>query len=298
MRLRPAPHSVSSMTTAIATSIFATALVSAGCSDSDSPLPTPVDAGVQPDVGFNDSGVTLGDTVDISGTWASYRLSSQCFDGPLGTDRVLFTWISKHTVTQTDTSGQMTTEVCNLAATPYRGSVTTYPPEAIAALDAADTNITLGMANVGASFVTAPQPILLGWQPTGDAITESLPPDDMDPRLVDSDNDSNPGVTLNIMSLVAGDVYIANRALVTLNGTIATADRISGTNETEAAQIIVGATNPLLNNNSTVVTQDPLSDSSPFEIVRLTADLSCADIVADAMTLFTIAGTTPPTDCP
>ena len=270
------------------------------CSDSDSsddPTP-PQDAGFAADVGFIDSGIAGGQAVALDGTWASFRVSSQCFDGALGRDRVLFTWIAKHDVTQDGTSATMTTEICDLQLTDYQGSASSYPTEALSAFDVRDVDVVLGGTTVGASFVTQPQAILLGWTPTGDPLTEELPQDDTDARLVDADNDGNPGVSLVVTGFVSGSVYIANRNLVTVTGVIVEQDKITGTTMTTADQRIVGASAILLNNNSTTVTDDGNPDSSPFEMVRLSGDDTCANIVAMAAQLFTLTSTPTPTSCP
>ena len=291
------PRTFASMMPCVAAVVF----VAAGACSSDEESNNnsePSDAGFLADVGFVDSGVTSTEMFDLMGTWASFRVSSQCFDGPLGLDRVVFTWIAKHRFTQNGNSAEMTTEVCALTATDYRGSETAYPSEAIDAFDARAITVALGGDTVGSSFIGTPQAILLGWMPTGDPVTEMIPQDDMDDRLVDADNDTNPGVTLTVTGFVSGDVYLANRNVVTLTGLVAAPDRIEGTGRSISSQRIVGASAILLNNNTTAVTDDPDPASSPFEIVRLGSDLSCANIVADAANLFTLTSTMTTTGCP
>ena len=278
-------------------SVAAVAACPACSSSDDGDEPTP-DAGVMPDVGFVDSGVVGTTPFDLTGTWASYRVSSQCFDGALGTDRVLFYWVAKHTFTQSNTDATMTTEVCDLTLTDYRDSQSAYPGAAIAGFDARDVAIVLGGTTVGSSFTTQRQLLLLGWTPDADPFTEALPQMDTDARLRDVDNDSNPGATLTVTGFVSGDVYIANRNIVTSTGIVDSPDRITGTNEVAADQFIVGASAILLNNNSTVVTQDTGEQSSPFEMVRLSSDLSCSDIVSMADQLFTLVGAEPTSACP
>ena len=275
-------------------------VASIACSDDDTNEPAPsTDAGQPlPDVGFIDSGIAGGAPVDLNGTWAALRISSQCFDGALGNDRVVFTWMMKHEITSDGSTAQMTTEVCDLQLTDYRGSETTYPAAAIAGFDARDVNAVVGASEVGGSFVTLAQPIILGWEPNADPIDEVLPQDDNDPRLRDVDNDGNPGATLNVTGLVSGDVYIANRNVTIATGAIIGEDRIAGTIGTTAAQRIVDASAILLNNNGTAVTDDPNPDASPFEMVRVMSNTTCADIVSMAQSLFTDTSTDTPSDCP
>ena len=284
----------------------AISLVAMSCSsdsDTNDPMTEP-DAGFEvPDQGFRDIGVTdtgvvQGAEVDLTGTWASIRVASQCFDGPLGLDRVLFYWIAKHALTQTNTSVEMTTEICGLTLTPYQGSATTYPDEAIAAFDARGTTITLSNTTEGSAFVAADELILLGWEPTADPVNEMLPQDDMDDRLRDGDNDGNPGVSVDVMGFVSGTVYIASRNVVATSGVVESEDRVSGTVRFQSGQRIVGASAILLNNNSTTVTPDTGDKSSPFELVRLSGDTACADIVTTAAQLFTLTGTITESACP
>ncbi|MEM7678827.1 MAG: hypothetical protein AAF449_22825 [Myxococcota bacterium] len=246
------------------------------CGDDENGTPTPSEPGL------------------INGQWASLRVSSQCFDGPLGSDRVLFTWLSRHSILQNETSNRITTEICNVTLTPYRGSSSTYPAAAVEGFDVDNVFIEDGRAE-GASFSFGPQTILLGWTPSGNPVSEPLPTEDTDPRLVDADDDGNPGATLGISGLIEGNVYIANRNVVRATGTVVSADRITGTTTTEASQRIVGADNIFLINNSTVVTDDPNANSSPFEMIRLASNVTCEEITAQ---LFTLTSTGTPTDCP
>ncbi|MEO1335126.1 MAG: hypothetical protein AAFV29_05765 [Myxococcota bacterium] len=250
-------------------------LIFAACGDDENGSPNPSEPGL------------------LNGQWASLRVSSQCFDGPLGPDRVLFTWLARHSIIQNDSANRITTEICSVQLSPYLSSSSAYPTEAVGGFEVNTVFIDGGRAQ-GESFAYGPQTILLGWTPSGDPVTEALPTEDTDPRLVDADDDGNPGATLAVSGIIDGNVYIANRNVVRVTGTVMSADRITGTTTTDASQRIVGSDNIFLINNSTIVTDDPNPASSPFEMVRLTSNLTCDQITTQ---LFTLTSTTP-TACP
>lgn len=232
---------------------------------------------------------TLGNEVQLAGTFALQVVNSQIFDGVLGQDTVVLTTVSQMTIDHTPgtTTIEATSEVCGVEMTPYADNETTYPAATIAAIPVETTTMTLSEAKEGASFTSPASVRLIGWTTSADPATDPIPTDGADSRVVDSDSDSNPGVTLQVNgAIVSGDIYIVNRSAVTLDGTIVSADRVEGLSVTQQEQTILGASDPLLELGNVTATPDPDSSASTFQLVRVPDTDTCASIMANAGTLF------------
>ena len=241
--------------------------------DDNQPTPTP----------------TLGNNVDLSGTWATQIINSQIFDGILGEDTVVLTVLSRIAVTHTpgETNLSTVTEVCDIQLTPYSGNQTTYPQVAVSAIAIAGGTATLSAPNEGASFTTDTSIRLVGWNADGDPATETLPTDGSDSRVSDPDGDGNPGITLGISGgIVTGDIYIVNRSATTLTGYVVSDSRLEGTSRTVQAQNIVGASEPLLELGSVTATPDETAGASTFLMVKVADADTCGSITSGSTTLF------------
>lgn len=284
-----------------------------GCGENSGDQGPPSDAGPRDlgstDVGpGGDSGVFGGDggptdtglvggPFDLTGTWSSRIVNSQCFDGTLGKDTVQVTTVSLITVTQRGTAADTTTLVCEVLFTPYRGNLTSYPPAAVAAVIIPPQTSALSGTTIGATYTPERRVSLLGWMTTQDALTDPLPTRDDDPRVFDADGDGNPGVTFLVDGTISGEVYIANRNVVEISAVVVSNDRIEGTSHTVQEQKVLDANPTLLRFNSLTATPNPHAPSSSFTMARLPIGVSdCAGILAmkDA-----ILGPPPPvTPCP
>lgn len=268
--------------------------------------PTPdsgvaLDTGVAPSDGgpVADSG-TPGPGLDLTGTWAARVINSQCFDGGLvGKDTVQLTTLFMVQLVQNGTQVSTMTTACSVQLTPFGGNQTTYPQAAIAAIQTPAQMSRLSAAQIGATYTPDERVSLLGWRAAQgqDPRTAAVPEEERDARLVDSDNDGHPGVTLTVSGRLDGDIYIANRNIVTIEGTVVTADLIEGRSHTNQIQRIIDSTNPLLGLSTIEATPNPDAASSTYHLVRLPAGTnSCAQIIAQAATLF--SAPRPVTPCP
>ncbi len=220
---------------------------------------------------------------DMNGTWASRVVDSQMFSGLLGTDTVTITTYARVQITQSGTSiAAMQTE-CSVSVTPYKGNVTTYPDAAVASIPVMSTPGTLSAAFVGATYTAEQQVQLVGWKTQADPKTDPLPTLANDARVFDADGDGNPGVTLKVSGgLAAGDIYVVNRSLIDLSGTVLSANRIAGPSHTLLEQTVVGA-NPMLLKQQVTATPNPDAAASTFTLSRLVAGKdTCADIITEA----------------
>jgi hypothetical protein len=256
-----------------------------------------------PDVGDRfdaepiDTGIT-GGTFDLTGTWSSRIINSQCFDSPtLGKDTVNITTLSLVTITQNGNTANTTTQVCSVELTPFAGSQTTYPAAAISAIVVPPQVSALSGDTIGSTYVPARRVALLGWAATGDPATEALPTMANDSRNIDADADGNPGVTFNVAGTVSGSVYIVNRNIVDIDAVVTSVDRVEGRSHTVQEQKVVDAMPGILRFSSITATPNPDASSSTFLMVRLPGGVdTCEEIVAMASTLFSAPGAVVP--CP
>ncbi len=259
----------------------------------DSGTTPPTDGGAPAD-----AGPTSG--LDLTGAWAARVINSQCFDGGLvGKDTVQLTTLFLVQLVQSGTQVSTMTTACSVQLTPFGGNQTTYPQAAISAIQTPAQMSRLSAAQIGATYTPDERVSLLGWRAAQgqDPRTAAVPEEERDARLVDGDNDGHPGVTLTVSGRLNGDIYIANRNIVNIEGTVVTADLIEGRSHTVQIQRIIDSTNPLLGLSTIEATPNPDAASSTYHLVRLPAGTtSCAQIIAQAATLF--SAPRPVTPCP
>ena len=89
-----------------------------------------------------------------------------------------------------------------------------------------------------------------------DPLSDPLPTEESDARVYDQDRDGYPGVTLNVSGLIEGDIYSVIRYVDTLSGGITSDGVWEGSTHDESEQIVIGASQDILNVNVTPVAVD------------------------------------------
>ena len=117
-----------------------------------------------------------------------------------------------------------------------------------------------------------------------DPSNDVLPTDEADPRIIDQDNDGNPGVTVEMNGLIRGSLYLIQRIISRLSGTLSE-DRMEGLADWSSEEVVIAASNPLLK-VSTKITPHMDPQQSNFLARKISADQTCDDIVLAAPTLF------------
>ena len=120
-----------------------------------------------------------------------------------------------------------------------------------------------------------------------DVVDEELPTDPADPRVLDPDNDGNPGLTLLLDGILSGQLFEVQRDFTELTGTQTSADRIEGLARWGSELSYLGADPEFLLD----VVGEALPDSDPnkhtFEIVRLPPGSDCSYILENRCSLYT-----------
>jgi hypothetical protein len=116
---------------------------------------------------------------------------------------------------------------------------------------------------------------------------DPLPTDPNDPRIFDQDDDGKPGMTIrvNVLGFLEGEIYIIQRDWNSLRSTVLTPTILDGLIEWGSDQVVIGASNPLLNSQSENL-PDPKPENSYFRTTRLDTKTDCAQILRDRDKLF------------
>jgi hypothetical protein len=121
-----------------------------------------------------------------------------------------------------------------------------------------------------------------------DPANDRLPTDPTDPRIVDDDNDGNPGITVHVKvgEGLEGDLFIARREIFAYDMTADGPDSLTGTVKDSSEQLVVGTTNPVLATGDAQWVQYPDLARSPILLRRVGADYDCDRLMAERPTLF------------
>ena len=108
-------------------------------------------------------------------------------------------------------------------------------------------------------------------------LTDPLPAEADSATQMDTDRDGNPGVTVNVAGAISGSVYVAQRSIINLRGRERDNRRIEGLWESNDQQVVLGASNGILN-RSVENRRDPDDARSFFIMVPIDDDWDCDDI--------------------
>jgi hypothetical protein len=163
---------------------------------------------------------------------------------------------------------------------------TSLDDRAVQSLAALTAPLAFERAGAGWRWRRAARSVAIGWRPMTSA-AEPLPMMGSDPRVIDSDGDGNPGVSVRIMSLlVNGSVYVVQAQRSALLGDWAPDQTPRAVNDpTDSTQRTLGASTPILAQNlPSRVDTTPLNNGVTF--ARLPAGTECAGLIAGLGTLF------------
>lgn len=107
-------------------------------------------------------------------------------------------------------------------------------------------------------------------------VTEQLPVDSDDPRLVDMERDGHPGMTIraSIFGVFRGEGYVVQRYRYRLQGTVVDANTIIGFIDWTSEQTVIAATNTLFTESFSGATHsDPTRHR--FVMIRVDETWSC-----------------------
>jgi hypothetical protein len=206
--------------------------------------PTPEPSGFDAqsfDIATND-GVTLGSdattTGDLSGTWVLVTDWSTCV--AIGDEIELRNYeLSRVEIVQDGVQLREHRIDCSVANTPILGLTTVVPPPAVASAGTIQSNAFVPAHFDGAPYTGGVEVQTWGLKFNNDPETESMPLNADDPRVVDSDSDGHPGVTLKVGGVC--DLYAVQRAIMSRTGKLNADGSMSGDATRHVVQVALGS---------------------------------------------------------
>jgi hypothetical protein len=215
------------------------------------------------------------------GRWASRQRSAAIVNlPPTNTPTtVVTTRLILHDVARVDGERRLTHTTCQLRQPKLNGVEVVFGP---AFLGAVPKN-TVVAALDGDEVTIPPDLVVLGAE-VGDG--EALPTTAEDPRIRDTDSDGQPGVTVTLQGLLAGQLFVVYRQEVGLTGTADRAGCVAGLVAGASEQIQIGASPIELEQIDLSPRPHPDASLSTFALVPVAAELDCAGLIAQDLELF------------
>jgi hypothetical protein len=226
---------------------------------------------------------------DFSGTYASLQISAHYSNVPMiGDVQYRNVALCRLSIAQQGAQLTVDTEICSLESESDTDLVQTVFPDAfVRSLPVTRRPAAVMPATDGYRFY-APRFYEVRGVDLADPERDPLPTDPSDPRIQDPDGDNHPGLTVRITGIVDGEVYVIQRTWSVMDGMAPQAGEIqaiSGLIAWGDEQVVLGADNPVLESPREGYT-DPVPENSHFNMKRVAAGKSCADIVAERDVLF------------
>jgi hypothetical protein len=216
--------------------------------------------------------VCLGAGVDLAGGWVLLQVYPQIAVLPLAGEVTRTSYIVQWVdIEQEGAMLTMTDRYCFTIIDDGTPLVSTRIPDAfMASLEPTPRTATLEDRGDTIRFIQDPYLEVRGAvleKPESD----SLPTNSSDPRVIDQDEDGNPGMTVSvsILGFIEGQTYIVQRVRYVLSGEIVSPDRVEGIIEWSDEQTVLEATHPLLKIDTIGY---PVPDSSQHIFVMLRGD--------------------------
>lgn len=167
---------------------------------------------------------------------------------------------------------------------PEGGAVTTIPRRLIESIPVSDRPAALSDEGGAWRFAQPEHVELRGVRDLADPANDVLPTDPLDPRILDQDDDGQPGVTVFVdVSAINLDVYVAQRIVTALEGTVVADGCFEGTVAWSEDQVILGGydvsgqAGGVLAALLTRPGIEPQLDGSRFRMTRVDGTLAAGD---------------------
>ena len=231
------------------------------------------------DQGGPAGGATTVSAADYAGTWAQLRVLTASITLPvLGDVKVTTTAVLRMTMTGSGRNLAISAQACSLEQKMDTSVLRSIFPEALARYAGRfESTASLRVEDGEVRFFQPRRWLIFGAR-LDDPEHEDLPTEPDDERVVDSDRDGKPGVTVRFEGLVNGDVYLVQRQWSTLRGT-ADGDHIDGAIQWGEERSVLDATSVML--RSSPGSRPELGPSaSYFRMTRVAEDDDCDAILA------------------
>lgn len=172
---------------------------------------------------------------------------------------------------------QLDSEICRIDVNTSSRGVRTIIPEALRRVMSTGSRSGRLILDGSGYQLSLPRVYMLLGAELENPITDSLPSNASDPRVIDHDGDGHPGVTVRIRGIVRGEIYLVQRAWSRLLSEQLGGSRISGFIQWDEESEVLDATNPFLKMQPDT-RPSHLREDNYFVMERVAVSPSCADV--------------------
>jgi hypothetical protein len=226
---------------------------------------------------------------DVSGTWAMLEVAARLAQAPAVPDPIPNAAVTLYRVSQEQdgVSIQARVEACDHWVSDPDALVNTLIPDAyLRALPPLELTGSYAIGADGAGTYQLDRwTVVVGADlsnPEGDALPEAP----SDPAVVDADQDGRPGVTVLVTGIVSGELHVVSRRISTAEARPVAADRLFGVLSFTAEENILASVPSTIKDLGPNIVADPVACNSTVELVRLSEDAGCAEILERYEALF------------
>lgn len=217
------------------------------------------------------------------GLWASRQnRTSLVALPPTGTlSEVSSRMLVLHEVTEVGTETRVRHITCSITQPRLNGVETVFGPAFVAAVPRNTV-----VASIDARAVVVPRDRVVLGVNLADPANDALPTDASDPRVVDMDNDSNPGMTVTLQGLFQAQLYITYRHHIGLVGTADVGGCVAGLLDGVVEQTQLGASAVELLAFDFSPQPHPDPEINTFVLLPVSAGLTCDELLLNEAALF------------
>ncbi|MFO0747758.1 MAG: hypothetical protein U1F43_19150 [Myxococcota bacterium] len=256
----------------------------AGADTSDA---TTADAdATSPDTSETVGGCATGLSAAMSGTWGMEETQTALVQvDPFGTMTQVST--SLYLAKVSGDASQLTLTLCDWQTTDDAGLFTTRMGDTVLQhLDPFVRTLHVAAESDGTVSLKVPEGIALRGVALDHPATDTLPSEASDARVIDQDQDGEPGISLVISGTLQGKLYALHRHRAALDGCFTAADEVSGLTAWQTEQVILGSNPESLSASKPVATTHPDASLSHFTMVKIDDAADCAALIAERSSLF------------
>jgi hypothetical protein len=217
-----------------------------------------------------------------TGTYASQQaVSSRARMRPANRYmRVTTTSLVLHRVSVSGEETRVTSRYCTVEQEPLGRVRTTLGSAFVNAIPAWEVTAEVNGPAGGPWSVTLPVHTVVIGAELSDPRRDPLPMDVDDERVIDGDGDGQPGVTVEVEGFVDGQVYLVQRLVRGLRGTLMPNGHMSGYVIGSSDQEVVGASNTVLRAFTPRFHQEPEESLHTFLWRPVPDGSTCPDVLA------------------
>jgi len=259
---------------------------------------TGVDTAVQVDASSDASALPTRATQTVvpAGRYASLqRLSTLMTLPPTGSAvETVNTSISLHEVTHVSDKVHVVSTTCGMWQPEITGVQTVFSQSFVDAIPSWSSTIHVGTSDGGdVLFELVTQTIIFGAE-LADPENSPLPTEADAPQVRDPDGDGNPGVTVKLVGIINGQMYVVQRRSSGMAGSVnPTSGRAEGQLLGEVQQQLIGASEPELMQLDLAPVKHPDPNRSTFIWLPIDATETCQSLMNQGEGRFEAQGSEP-----